>query len=166
MKEITLTTRFSMFLSSLLDALIHGEKSPTKTRSGKVPRQSRPNRAQRKDFSYYMPLMDDLTKEIVGHLADIGDGGFKLDTRKPIPADQDFRFRLNLPNELADKSFMVFRARSRWCKIDPLDPCSYNVGYQLTHISQDDLKIFNRMMERYASYCTKKNIDLRRSNKW
>ena len=166
MKENTLTTQLSMILGNLLDALIHGESPAPKKRLGKVPPQSRPNRPPRKDFSYYMPLMDDLTKEIVGHLADIGDGGFKLDTRKPVPANQDFQFRLNLPNEVADKSFMVFGARSRWCKIDPLDPCSYNVGFQLTHISLDDLEIFNRMMERYAGYYTKKNIDLRRSNKW
>jgi hypothetical protein len=166
MKENTLTTQLSMFLGGLLNALHLGESPSPKFYSGKVSPQSRPNRPQRRDFSYYMPLMDDFTQEIIGHLADIGDGGFKLDTRKPIPANQEFQFRLTLPNEVADKSFMVFRAKSRWCKIDPLDPCSYNVGYQLTHISPGDLEIFNRVMQRYARYYTKQTIDLRRSNKW
>jgi hypothetical protein len=165
-EENALITRLSMFAGNVLDTLVHEQKPATKFRSGQEQPASKRNRPQRKDFSYYMPLIDDRTKEIVGHLADISDRGFKLDSRKPIPANQDFHFRLNLPTEMADKSFLVFGARSRWCKVDPLDPCTYNVGYQLTEISLDDLEIFNRMMERYARYHEKKTIDLRRSNKW
>ena len=72
---------------------------------------------------------------------------------------------MNLTSEVADKPFMVFVARSKWCKVDPLDPYIYNVGFQLIHISPGDLEIFNRMMEKYGREPSGK-IDLRRSNKW
>jgi hypothetical protein len=166
MKENTLITRLNMFVNDVLDTFEHEQKPGQKLPSRAEKPTGKLNRSQRRDFSYYMPLLDERTKEMVGHLSDISDGGFKLDTRQSLPANRDFLFRLSLPNEIADKPFMVFGARSRWCRADPLDPGSYNVGFQLTQIYADDLDIFNRLMERYARCCEKKNVDLRRSNKW
>ena len=104
----------------------------------------------RKDFSYYMQLIDQDTQELVGHLADISSGGFKLDSLSPIPPNKDVRFRMDLTSEVASKPSMVFVARSKWCKVDPLDPFCYNVGFQLINISPGDVEIFNRMMEKYG----------------
>jgi hypothetical protein len=166
MKAITRPTRLNMFVASVLGTLVREEKQPPRFSSEKRTPQGQQNRPQRKDFSYYMLIMDAGSKEIVGHLADISSGGFKLDTQKPVPANQDFRFLMNLPGEVASKPFMMFGARSRWCQVDPLDPCAYNVGYQLTHIFPEDLEIINRMMEKYGRDYEKKTIDLRRSYKW
>ena len=120
----------------------------------------------RKDFSYYMRLIDNDTQELVGHLVDISSGGFKLDSQSPIPVNKDFRFRLDLTSEVANKPSMVFMARSKWCEIDPLDPLLYNVGFQLVNIAPGDLEIFNRMMEKYGTRPDEKRVDPRRSNKW
>jgi len=166
MKAITLPARLNTFVTSVFDAFVREEKRTSRLRSDKELLQSRHNRPQRKDFYYYMLIMEAETKAIVGHLADISSGGFKLDTQKSIPVNQDFRFLMNLPGEVASKPFMVFGARSRWCEVDPLDPCAYNVGYQLTRIVPEDLEIINRMMERYGREHEKKTIDLRRSYKW
>ena len=160
------TPQVYSLLTSLFDAFVGEEKTSTKVRPGKGSLPARYHRPPRKDFSYYMQILDANTKEIVGHLADISSGGFKLDCRKPVPVNQDVRFLMNLPGEIASKSHMVFGARSRWCKIDPLDPCAFNVGYQLTQISPEDLAIINRMMEKYGTDCEKQNIDLRHSYKW
>jgi len=156
------TTRLNSFITDVVNTFVREEKASTGMRAG----QAAHPRPQRKDFSYYMQIMDAETKEIVGHLADISSGGFKLDSRKPVPVNKDVRFLMNLPSEIANKPHMVFGARSRWCQIDPLDPCSFNVGYQLTHILPEDLEIINRMMEKYGRDCKKKNINLRRSYKW
>jgi hypothetical protein len=123
-------------------------------------------RLDRKDFSYYMQLFDHDTQELVGHLADISSGGFRIDSLSPIPPNKDIRFRLDLTSEVADKPFMVFVASSKWCKVDPLDPFCYNVGFQLINISPGDLEIFNRMIEKYGTKHREKLIDLRRSNMW
>jgi hypothetical protein len=120
----------------------------------------------RKDFFYYKQVTDDDTHQVIGCLTDISSGGFKLDSQTPLPLNKDFRFRIDLTSEVADKPFMVFVARSKWCKVDPIDPFIYNVGYQLIHISPGDLEIFNRMMEKYGREHRNWNVDLRRSNKW
>jgi hypothetical protein len=121
---------------------------------------------ERKDFSYYMRLIDNDTQDLVGHLVDISSGGFKLDSQAPIPLNKDFRLRMDLTSEVADKPAMVFVARSKWCEVDPLDPFIYNVGFQLVNISPADLEIINRMMAKYGKTAEDKRIDKRRSNLW
>ena len=69
----------------------------------------------RRDFTYYMQVTDDLTKQLVGYLSDISTGGFKLDSQKEIRPGQDFRLQIELTAEIADKTSMVFIARSKWC---------------------------------------------------
>lgn len=121
---------------------------------------------ERKDFSYYMRLVDNDTQNLVGHLVDISSGGFKLDSQSSIPVNKDFRLRMDLTSEVANKPAMIFVARSKWCEIDPLDPFIYNVGFQLVSISPSDLEIINRMMEKYGKKVEDKRVDKRRSNLW
>jgi hypothetical protein len=123
-------------------------------------------RLERKDFSYYMRLIDQDTGDLVGHLTDISTGGFKLDSQTPIPVEKDYKFRMDLTGEVANKPSMVFIARSKWCEVDPLDPFLYNVGFQLINIAPSDIEIFNRMMEKYGTKSEKKPHDPRRSNRW
>ena len=120
----------------------------------------------RKDFPYYMQLIDHDTQELVGHLTDISSGGFKLDSQSPIPPNKDFRFRMDLTSEVADKPAMVFVARSKWCQVDRFDPFCYNVGFQLIDISPGDLEIFNRLIEKYGKKHEDRFIDPRRTNMW
>ena len=123
-------------------------------------------RLNRKDFSYYMRLIDSETQELVGHLVDISPGGFKLDSQTAIPLNKDFRFRMDLTSDVANKPSMVFVARSKWCEVDPLDPFIYNVGFQLVNISPGDVEIFYRMMEKYGTKPDEKRVDKRRTNLW
>ena len=121
---------------------------------------------ERREFSYYMRLVDNDTQELVGHLMDLSSGGFKLDSQKPIPPNKDFRLRMDLTSEVANKPSMVFVARSKWCKTDPLDPFVYNVGFQLINISPSYYNIINRMIEKYGKKLENKRIDKRRTNLW
>lgn len=130
------------------------------------PSPSKQKRLERKDFSYFMQVYNEETQELVGHLADIGSGGFKLDSRKAIAPEVDIKFRLNLTSEVANKPFMVFVARSKWCRTDPLDPFGYNVGFQLISIHPADIEIFNRMIEKYGTKRKQTLVDYRRTNRW
>lgn len=105
----------------------------------------------RRDFTYYMQVMDDLTKQLVGYLSDISTGGFKLDSQKEIRPGQDFRLHIDLTAEIADKTSMVFIARSKWCRRDHVDPNTFNVGFEIINISPSDMDIFQRMFEKYGS---------------
>lgn len=108
-------------------------------------------KVKRRNFSYYMRMMDDRSGALVGHLTEISTGGFKLDSQKAIAVNQDFNFRIELTSEIANKTFMVFSARSRWCEHDHIDPTSYNVGFQIINITPGDLDIFARMFEKYGT---------------
>jgi len=166
MEKTTRPPRPYVFLNNLLNGLVSPGKPSQKNNPGKKPSNIRVNRQERKDFSFYEQVFDQDTQEVVGHLADISSGGFKLDSKNPIQLNKDFRFSMNLNSEVADKPSMIFVARSRWCKVDPLDPFVYNVGYQLIHIAPGDLEIFNRMMEKYGRSNENRSINLRQSNRW
>jgi hypothetical protein len=105
----------------------------------------------RRDFSYYMQVTNDVTKELLGYLSDISTGGFKLDTPKKIMPGQDFRLHIELTPDIAEKNSMVFIARSKWCQPDHIDPNSFNVGFEIVNMSPSDMTIFQRMFDKYGT---------------
>ncbi|MDK1028820.1 MAG: PilZ domain-containing protein [Anaerolineae bacterium] len=121
---------------------------------------------ERKDFSYYMRLINSETKDLLGHLTDLSSGGFKLDSPTPIETGKDFRLQMELTSEVADKPSMTFVARSKWCQVDPLDPFIYNVGFQMISIEPENMEIIIRMMDNYGKKHQDQRIDKRRSNLW
>jgi len=109
---------------------------------------------KRRDFTYYMQVTDDLSKQLIGYIADISTGGFKLDSPKQIPSGQDFRMNITLSRDIADKTSMVFIARSKWCHPDHVDPNTYNVGFEVINMAPSDMVIFQRMFDKYGSQNT------------
>jgi hypothetical protein len=95
--------------------------------------------------------MNERTGELIGHLSDISTGGFKLESRTPVGANQQFVMRMDLTNEISDKDHFVFVARSRWCERHPIDPVLYNIGFQILEMATEDLDIFVRIFEKYGS---------------
>ena len=108
-------------------------------------------KVSRRDFTYYMQVTNDLTKELIGYLSDISTGGFKLDSPKQINPGQDFRMRIELTPDIADKNVMVFIARSKWCHRDYIDPNSFNVGFEIVNMAPSDAAIFQRMFDKYGT---------------
>lgn len=108
----------------------------------------------RRDFTYYMQVTDDMNKQLIGYLADISTGGFKLDVSKQIPPGKDFRMQIKLTPDIADKNSMVFIARSKWCHPDHVDPNSYNAGFEIISMDPGDQVIFQRMFDKYGSQRT------------
>jgi hypothetical protein len=108
-------------------------------------------RQKRRRFTYYMPVLDASTLQIVGHLSDISPLGIRLDTEKPLPVNANYKLRLDLTPEMANKTAMVFNGRSKWCAMDKLSPNSYNVGIEFGALANEDAAIFQRMYENYSS---------------
>ena len=104
----------------------------------------------RRDFTYYMQVTDELKKQLIGYLTDISTGGFRLDSSKQIPAGQDFRMQIQLTSDIADKNSMTFVARSKWCHPDHVDPNTYNVGFEIVQMAPSDMVIFQRMFDKYG----------------
>jgi len=105
----------------------------------------------RRDFSAYMRVMNEHTGELIGHLADISTGGFKLECRNPINENVEFLMRMDLTNEVSNKDHLVFVARSRWRQRHPIDPTLYNVGFQIIEMAPEDLEVFVRIFEKYGT---------------
>ena len=108
----------------------------------------------RRDFTYYMQVTDDINKQLVGYISDISAKGFKLDSQKQIPPGQDFRLHIELTPDIADTNSMVFVARSKWCRPDHVDPNTFNVGFEIINMTPSDMQIFQRMFEKYGSQTT------------
>ena len=104
--------------------------------------------------------MDEVNGQLVGHLTEISTGGFKLDCDTEVPTEKDFRLRIELSLAVASKNFMIFNAKSKWCRPDAVDSSSFNVGFQITNMSPSDYEIFIRIFEKYGS----QNKQQRKSN--
>ena len=113
----------------------------------------------RRDFTYYMQVLDDSTKQIIGYLSDISTGGFKLDCPKQVPVGQDFHLVIALTADIANKTSMEFIARSKWCRPDHIDPTTFNVGFEIINMAPSDMEIFQRIFEKYGSDTTRKGND-------
>jgi len=105
---------------------------------------------ERRQFTHYMQILDGSTSKLMGHLEDISDYGFRMDSKIALPLEKDFHLYINLTSEVATKSMLAFVARSKWCKPDPFDPSSFIVGFQVIGMSPSDHTIFHRMFEIYG----------------
>jgi len=104
----------------------------------------------RKLFSYYMQVLDEYSGELIGQLADISTGGFKLESSQRLPANTTYTLRIEQTREISPKSHITFSARTRWCQRDPYDPTIYNVGFQILDMTPADYEIFVAMFNAYG----------------
>ena len=104
----------------------------------------------RKKFNMYMRVLDDDTGEILGHMVEVSAIGLRLETVGPLPVSKDYYLRIELTPDLGDTAFTIFVARSKWCKIDAIQPNLYQVGFEIIEIMPEDKQIFLRIIQKYA----------------
>ncbi len=105
----------------------------------------------RKNFSFYMRVLNDDTEEILGHMVEVSPVGLRLETVGPLPINTDYYLRLELTPDLGDLPYIVFIARSKWCKIDDIQPNLFRVGFQIVEIMPEDKEIFLRILAKFGS---------------
>ncbi len=108
-------------------------------------------RYQRKNLSYYLPIMDNDTEQVLGHLVDISLVGIMIDCKRNIPSGQKFNLRLDLMENMGEKSSVEFAAQCKWCRFDKIQPYLYNAGFEITHISETDLEVIKMISEKYGT---------------
>ncbi len=104
----------------------------------------------RKKFSLYMRVLDDDTQEQLGHMVEVSPEGLKLETTTALPIEKDYYLRVELTPELADRPFIVFIARTKWCKAGFI-PDLYQCGFHVVEIMPDDKEIFLNILKKYGS---------------
>ncbi len=105
----------------------------------------------RKNFTYYMRVLDEKSGELVGQLSDISTGGFKIESTTPVPLGTTYQLRIDQTREISNKNYLSFTARARWCQRDHYDPTIYNVGFQLVDMTPADYDIFVKMFNEYGA---------------
>ena len=106
---------------------------------------------KRRSLAYYMLVLDADTREMLGHLVDITPQGLMMDSQKPFPLENDFRLRLDTMPEVADKGYIKFTARSKWCLPDAVEPYLFDIGFSIIDIAQHDAEIIRHIAEKYAA---------------
>jgi len=104
----------------------------------------------RRNVSYYLPVMDDNTKRVIGHIMDISPTGLMMDSKVPVPTNQKYSLRLDLMEDIAGKATLAFEAMSKWCRPDPIQPYMYIAGFQIINIAPDDIEVMKRIAEKYG----------------
>ncbi len=122
---------------------------PIGARSGRKQKERR--KAERRAFPHYMPLMNEQTGELVGHMVDISSTGFRMESLRPIRIDTDLPLRIEVPPDIGVVPFMVFRARSRWSLPDRVDPTLYDVGCQIVDMRPEDGHVFGIIFDKYGT---------------
>jgi len=116
----------------------------------KTPRSDRRN-GERRAFPHYMQFMNALTGELLGDLADISPGGFRLESSKPIPLNTEFAFRVDMLPEISTKPWIAMTARSRWSLPHPVDGRLHEVGFEIMKMDPSDRNAFELIFDRFGS---------------
>ena len=106
---------------------------------------------KRRSLAYYMLVMDANTRAMLGHLVDITPLGFMMDSQKPLLLESDYRLRLDTTPDIAEKDYIKFTARTKWCLPDAVEPYLFDIGFSIIDITQQDAEIIRRISEKYAA---------------
>jgi hypothetical protein len=98
-----------------------------------------------------MRVIDATENQMIGHLADITLTGLRMDSQNPIKVSKEYRLRIYTTSDVADKDYIEFGARTRWCNVDPVDPGVYDIGFEIIKITPHDSEIVKHIMDKYSS---------------
>ncbi len=105
----------------------------------------------RRNVSYYLPVMDCKTGDVIGHIVDISLVGFMMDSKVPVSTNIKFDLHLDFMEEIAGRAFLDFSASSKWCHQDPIQPYLYNAGFEFFNIPLQDVEVIKSIAEKYGA---------------
>lgn len=98
----------------------------------------------------YMAVHNDDTGEILGHMVEVSKIGLRLETIGALPLEKDHYLRIDMTPDLGPMPFIVFIARTKWCKMDPVQPNLFQVGFEIIEIVPEDQEAFFRIIQKYG----------------
>lgn len=105
----------------------------------------------RKKFNLYMRILNDDTEEILGHMVEVSVIGLRMETVGPLPLAKDYYLRIELTPDLGPMPFIVFIARTKWCKMDVIQPNLFQVGFEIIEIVPEDREAFLRIIQKFTA---------------
>ena len=104
----------------------------------------------RREFGYYMRVMDSSTSELVWYLSDICPHGIRMDTLKSLLVNKNYNLHLDLTAEVSDRPHINFTVVVKWSHPDAFDPATSNAGCEVINISRHDEEVFNNILQKYG----------------
>ena len=106
---------------------------------------------ERIKISYYVPIVNAESYEKLGILSEITTKGLLVDSLRILPIDQQFKLRLDLNDDAFDQPFINFKAQVKWVRPDRFQPGYYNIGFEMVNLTDTNLRVIEKIMEKYAS---------------
>ena len=104
---------------------------------------------KRRYLMYYSRIFNRKNGSVIGYLVDITPEGAMIISEEPIKPGENFRLRMDLPEDISTKASLDFEARSVWCKPD-IDPHFYGTGFQISGLKDEDVQLIERMVQEYG----------------
>ncbi len=104
---------------------------------------------KRMNSLFYLRVFNRDTDRLAGRMVNITPEGIMLVSEKPIEPNENFSFRMVLPEGYEGKRTITFDANSRWC-IKDINPDLYDTGFKLSGVSSEDVKVIERLIEDYT----------------
>jgi PAS domain S-box-containing protein len=106
-------------------------------------------RQSRKKMSTVLRMFERSSGSNLGRLANISQDGLKLITRNTIPDGTRYQISTILPETIAGSNTLSFECVSVWCRPRNEHPQENSVGFRITRISENDMKVLTQLIERY-----------------
>jgi c-di-GMP-binding flagellar brake protein YcgR len=103
----------------------------------------------RRHLVFYLRIFDGMSSRVLGHLMDISPNGLMLLSDEPVAENEEYRLRMRLPKEVAEREEIVFEAVSRWCRQDE-NPDFYVVGFQIQDMDSETKKSVSQLIEEFG----------------
>ncbi|HCK82426.1 MAG TPA: PilZ domain-containing protein [Candidatus Competibacter sp.] len=96
----------------------------------------------------YLRVYDRDTNELLGHIVDINKEGMRLVNDKPLPVNQIYRLRVDVPKEGAPRQRIHLEGETVWTGRD-VNPDFYDTGFRMLNISTQALLQLQLLIEEF-----------------
>ncbi len=103
----------------------------------------------RKDLLLFANVFNSESGRIIGTLLNITFEGAMILSENQVDKGKVMELHIKLPEDFVQKNELVFSANSRWCAPD-INPEFFDVGYQFANVSEEDSRIIQAIIDKYA----------------
>lgn len=104
----------------------------------------------RRYLVFYLRVLDEANREILGYLVDISEQGVMLVGDGKVEVGEEYRLRMRLPTQMKkDRDEVIFNATSKWCKPDT-DTETYLAGFQLSDLHPATQRLISSLINDFG----------------
>jgi hypothetical protein len=104
----------------------------------------------RSHLAFFTRLFNRQTGEMLGYLANITNEGAMLICETPVPVGKVYRLFMDLTEIDFGKPHLDFDGECLWCRLDEINPDSFNAGFSLSGLDEQDNVIIERIVREYS----------------